>query len=96
LRVGGVPDPIHEEIACKEEDEKGCSEGVRMNVIEVVGEVEGAVAVAEGNASEIPEDEHEAPFLEVQVPKQKSLKVRYTLHGRMEYEPACNNTLFSF
>jgi hypothetical protein len=54
------------------------------------------VAVAEGNASEIPEDEHEAPFLEVHIPTQRSLIVRDALHGRIEYEPACNDTLFSF
>ena len=34
----------------------------------MVGQVDGAVAVAEGNASKVPEDEHEAPFLEVHIP----------------------------
>jgi hypothetical protein len=34
----------------------------------VIGEVDGAVAVGQWYASKIPEDEHETPFLIVNVP----------------------------
>jgi hypothetical protein len=39
------------------------------------------VAVAKGNTCEVPEDEHEAPFLVVHIPSQKSVTARYALEG---------------
>jgi len=72
LRVGGIPDPVHEEIASEEQDEERCPEGIRVDIIEVVCEVERAMTVAKGNTGKIPEDEHKAPFLEVHVPVRRS------------------------
>ena len=82
LRVGSVPNPVHEKVAGEKKDEEGCAEGVRVHVVEVIGEVEGAVTVAEGNASQVPENKHEAPFLVVHVPKPKLIVGQYTLHRR--------------
>ena len=82
LRVGSVPNPVHEKVAGEKKDEEGCAEGVRLHLVEVIGEVEGAVTVAEGNASQVPENKHEAPFLVIHVPKPKSIIGQYALHGR--------------
>lgn len=66
LAVGSVPDPVDEEVS----DKKSC-EGIGVPAVSVgvvVGEVDCAVAVAERNTSEVPEDKHEAPFFVVHVP----------------------------
>ncbi len=68
LTVGRIPDPVHEEIGCEQGDEEGRAEGVVVDCIEVVGQVKSAVAVAEWHTGEVPEDEHEAPFLKIHVP----------------------------
>lgn len=66
LAVAAVPDPVDEEVAGEEGGEDGRVVAVRVGV--VLGEVEGAVAVRERDAGEVPEDEHEAPLLVVHVP----------------------------
>jgi hypothetical protein len=38
----------------------------------VVGDVEGTVDISQRYASEVPEDEHEAPFFEIHVPVSRS------------------------
>lgn len=66
LRVGGVPDPVDEQIGDVKETE---SDGIPVVVRWwVVGEVDRAVAIAERYTGQVPEDEHEAPFLKVHVP----------------------------
>lgn len=67
LAVASVPDPVREEVTRVEPDEHGPGVGVDRGV--VVGEEDGAVAVGEGYARKVPEDEHEAPFLVVHVPE---------------------------
>jgi hypothetical protein len=67
LRVGGVPDPIYEKVGNEE-----CRHKIWVPAVcgrRVVGKVECAMAVAQGYASQIPEDQHEAPFLIVHVPR---------------------------
>ena len=66
LRVGGIPDPVHKEIGREKGDENVGWPGVRA--WGMVGEVQCAVAIGEGHAGKVPEDEHEAPFLVVHVP----------------------------
>ena len=48
LRVGGVPDPVHEEVGSEEEDEDWVTVWAApvADGVEVVGEVDAAVAVA--------------------------------------------------
>lgn len=70
LRITRVPDPVDEEVGDVEEGE---GEGVPMVFRGgVVGQVDSAVAVREGDARQIPEDEHEAPLLVVHVPETDS------------------------
>lgn len=66
LAIGSVPDPVDEQVG----DKKSC-EGIAVPAVSVrmvVGEVNCAVAVAEGNTSKIPEDKHKAPFFVVHIP----------------------------
>ena len=66
LRITRVPDPVDEEVGGVEESQ---GEGVPMVFRgSVVGQIDGAVAVREGDAGQIPEDQHEAPFLVIHVP----------------------------
>lgn len=66
LAVAAVPDPVPEEVG----NVHGGKEPTVPAVLRwiVVSEVDGAVAVGERNASEVPEDEHETPLLVVHVP----------------------------
>ena len=66
LTVGGIPDPVHEEVGGEEGDQNPGWLGVGTGG--VVGEVDCAVAVREGYAGQVPENEHKAPFLVVHVP----------------------------
>lgn len=66
LRVGGVPDVVGAGVGDDEGDDDVGGEGVLGGVVE--SDVEGAVAVGEGHAGHVPEDEHEAEFLVVHVP----------------------------
>lgn len=66
LAVAAVPDPVPEEIGGVEEDQGEAVPAVLGGV--VVGEEDGAVAVRERHAGQVPEDEHEAPLLVVHVP----------------------------
>ena len=72
LAVARVPDPVHEQVSCSERGESPARPAVSFWVVR--GEVDGAVAVGEGHTGEIPEDEHEAPFLVVHVPTQVSVE----------------------
>lgn len=66
LAVGRVPDPVHEQVRGVEEGQEVAVPVVGRGV--VVGKVDGAVAVAQWHTSQVPEDQHEAPFLVVHVP----------------------------
>ena len=66
LAVASVPDPVGEEVGGVEKDEHGNAVAVLRWM--VIGEVDGAMAVAKRNTSQVPEDEHEAPFFVVHVP----------------------------
>jgi len=66
LAVCGVPDPVNEEVSYIEEPKDVGVPVVGSRV--VVGKVDRAVAVAQWDTSEVPEDEHEAPFLVVHIP----------------------------
>jgi hypothetical protein len=66
LRVGSVPYPVYKKVRNKERGHK-----VRVPAVGgrwVVGKVQDAVAVAQRHASQVPEDQHKAPFLIVHVP----------------------------
>lgn len=66
LAVAAVPNPIPEEVSAVHGDK-----GVAVPTVlgwSVVGQVDGAVAVGQRDASKVPEDEHETPFLIVHVP----------------------------
>lgn len=77
LRVARIPDPVDEEVGGVE---KGEGEGIPVVFRGgVVGQVDGAVAVREGHAGQIPEDQHEAPFLVVHVPDKISSQNRYPM-----------------
>jgi hypothetical protein len=67
LGIGGVPDPVYKQVGDKEN-----SHEIRVPAIcgwRVVGKVQGAVAVAQGDSSQVPENQHKAPFLIVHVPR---------------------------
>ena len=67
MTVARVPYPVDEEVRDVEESKEAAVPAVGGGV--VVSEVDGTVAVSEGNAGQIPEDEHPAPFLVVHIPK---------------------------
>lgn len=66
LTVGGVPDPIHEDIGNIKCHESEAIPAVYRRC--VVGQVDSTVTVAQGYASQIPKDEHKSPFLVIHVP----------------------------
>lgn len=66
LAVAAVPDPVPEEVGEVEDDEREAVPAILGRV--VVGQEDGAVAVREGHAGQVPEDEHETPLLVVHVP----------------------------
>ena len=66
LAVGSVPDPVNEQIGDIERHKRPARPAVLGRV--VIGQVDYAVAVRQGHASEVPKDEHEAPFLVIHVP----------------------------
>lgn len=92
LRVGGVPNPVHKEIGGEEGDEE--VGGPAVGRWGMVGEVEGAVAVRKGNASQVPEDEHKAPFFVVHVPVQL-LAMPSRSWGGAGGVPGCGNAFFA-
>lgn len=72
LRVGGVPDPVHEEVGSEKSNQKWGSEGVAVEIIQVVCHIQSAVTVSKRYTSQVPENQHEAPFLVVHIPKKVS------------------------
>jgi len=66
LAVGGVPNPVDEKIRDVQESQEIPVPVVLGGI--VVSQVNGAVAVAQGNTSQVPEDKHEAPLLVVHIP----------------------------
>lgn len=66
LSVGLIPNNVHKNVGDEESAQGVLVPGVFGGV--VVGEVESAVAVRKRDASHIPEDQHETPFLVVHVP----------------------------
>ena len=66
LAVGRVPDPVHEQIRHVEEGQEVAVPVVFRWVM--VGKIDRAVAVAQRHTSQVPENQHEAPFLIVHVP----------------------------
>ena len=66
LAVAAVPDPVDKQVAGVERNKRIAVPAVLLG--RVVGEVDGAVAVRQGDTSKVPEDEHEAPLLVVHVP----------------------------
>jgi hypothetical protein len=79
LAVGRVPDPVHKQIGDVEENQEIAIPMVSGRV--VVGEVNGAVAVTQGYTSQIPENQHEAPFFIVHIPNQ--LAEFFKLQGKL-------------
>ena len=69
LRVGRIPDPVHEEVGSEKSNQKWSPEGVTVEIIQVVGHIQSAVAVSQRHTSQIPKNQHESPFLVVHVPK---------------------------
>ena len=67
LRVARVPDPVDEQVAHVETDQREPVPPVLVRV--VVGQEDGAVAVGERHAGKVPEDQHETPLLVVHVPR---------------------------
>lgn len=67
LAVGGVPHPVNEQIGDVQSYKQISvqSVGIRM----MVGKIDGAMAVTQGNASKVPEDKHKAPFFVIHIPK---------------------------
>lgn len=67
LAVTAIPYPVPEEVA----DEHGRQNQAVPAVLGriVVREIDGAMAVRQGNTSQIPEDEHKAPFFIIHVPR---------------------------
>ena len=66
LRVCAIPDPVHKEVGY--EECRKCRGTPLVNRGSVVGKVDRTVAIAEWHAGEVPEDQHEAPFLVVHIP----------------------------
>ena len=77
LAVGGIPDPVDEEISDIHGDKGILVPGVGVWVM--VRKVDRAVAVAEGHTGKVPEDQHESPFLIVDVPEIGNQSVNYTV-----------------
>ena len=66
LAVGSIPNPVYEEVRDIHSTECVSVPSVRGRVM--VGKIDGAMAIAKGNASEIPEDEHESPLFVIYIP----------------------------
>lgn len=66
LAVGRVPDPVHKQVRHVEDGQEVAVPVVFRWVM--VGEIDRAVAVAQWHTSQVPENQHEAPFLIVHVP----------------------------
>lgn len=73
LAVGCVPDPVDKQIGGIEKDQEVAVPVVGRGI--VVGEVDGAVAVAQRHTSQVPENQHESPFLIVHVPEHVSFGI---------------------
>ncbi len=66
LAVCCVPNPVHEQVSHKKKIQHISVQEIRVWV--VVGQVDGTMAIAERDSSEVPEDQHEAPFFVVHIP----------------------------
>lgn len=66
LTVCGVPHPVDKQICNVQKGQEVAIPAVCVRV--VVGKVDGAVAVTQRHTSQIPEDQHKAPFLVVHIP----------------------------
>lgn len=66
LAVAAVPHPVDEEVREVQRRERVRVPPVRRR--RLVGQVDGAVAVRQRHAGQVPEDEHEPPLLVVHVP----------------------------
>jgi len=90
LAIGSIPYPVCEEVRhIKRNKSKPIPViyGWRM-----IGQIYGTVTVAEGYARKVPEDEHEAPFLVVHVPKRGSMAIS---RRRQDGSPSCYDALLS-
>lgn len=70
LAVRGIPNPVNEQVSHIEEGQEIAVPVVGGGV--VVGKVDRAVAVTQGDTSQVPEDQHEAPFFIVHIPENVS------------------------
>ena len=66
LAVGGVPNPVDKKIRDVQESQEVPVPMVLGGI--VVGQVNGAVAVTQGDTGQVPEDKHETPLLVVHIP----------------------------
>lgn len=91
LAVGCIPDPVDEQVRNVQECQRESVPAVGGRI--VVGQVDCAVAVAQGHTGQIPEDEHEAPFLIVHIPEDRSVTL---LNNPIEKKPVlpCRDDAF--
>lgn len=72
MAVSCVPDPIDKEVASNEEGQEWSAKSRVCPVGdcgEMVSKIEGAMAIAQRNTREIPEYQHKAPFLIIDIPR---------------------------
>lgn len=70
LAVRGIPDPVNKQVGHIEEGQEIAVPVVSSGV--VVGKIDCAVAVTQGHTSQVPEDQHKAPFFIVHIPENVS------------------------
>lgn len=90
LAIAGIPDPVDKEVGGVEQEQRKAIPVIHR--WRMICQVYCAMAVAERNACEIPENEHEPPFLIVHVPKRSVSKGSKSADITI---PSCDNVLFS-
>lgn len=70
LGIGSVPDPVDKEVRGEEDSEELSTVWIVDDCVEVVSQIKSAMAIRQRYAGQVPEDQHETPFLVVHVPAQ--------------------------
>lgn len=69
LAVGSIPNPVHKDVRNIQKGQEIAIPVIFSRVI--LGKIDCAMAIAQWHTGEVPEYEHESPFLVVHVPIQR-------------------------